>query len=329
MSVYYLALSQIRGSFVFVKKTANTFLGEGVELILPHKQFKHGYIVALEQDMAIIQVIESTVGLSLGATKIKLTGLPLLPPLADTILGRVFSPLGCPLDGLGYLPFDITSNSALSQSTAYSRIKPSTRLTTGIDHIDENLSFQCGQSLSLFFPCSEPLEELCLCIFNKAMIKEHSPESLCILFGGIGLDQDTFSYLTTHRCETSNYASTTLYLSQLGNSFSEWILTPQSTLTAAEYLAHKKQKDVLVILGDFSHYLQALHENTSFQNQCCPEVDDLNFFSKILKIYDHAGCYDNHSGSITLINLFSYSDANTVNSLYQLTSGISDYQVIL
>jgi V/A-type H+-transporting ATPase subunit B len=86
----YMQLDRIEGPLIVLSGVENAAYDEIVE-IKTQDGIKHGKVVQLYKDKAIIQVFEPTSGLSVKDVSVRFTGKPLEISLSKEILGRIFS----------------------------------------------------------------------------------------------------------------------------------------------------------------------------------------------------------------------------------------------
>ncbi|MBZ4663065.1 MAG: V-type synthase subunit [Caloramator sp.] len=96
----YLSLKKIEGPLIVVEGVEGVSYNEMVEIKV-QGETKHGKVVQLNNDLAIVQVFENTSGMSVNNISVKFTGKPLEIKLSREILGRMFNGIGQPIDGGG------------------------------------------------------------------------------------------------------------------------------------------------------------------------------------------------------------------------------------
>jgi len=96
----YTQLQKLEGPLMVVSGIDEAAYDEIVE-IKTSQGLKHGRVIQLEDDIAVIQVFESTANLSVDDVRIRFTGKPLKIKLSRDILGRTFNGIGEPIDGGG------------------------------------------------------------------------------------------------------------------------------------------------------------------------------------------------------------------------------------
>ena len=103
MKVQYLGLEHINGPLVYLKTPRDISYNEQVELVLKSGEKRIGNVIAVDEDVTVIQVYEGTDGLNIEGVKTELKGKALQVKLSEKVLGRIFNGIGEPIDGLGEL----------------------------------------------------------------------------------------------------------------------------------------------------------------------------------------------------------------------------------
>jgi V/A-type H+-transporting ATPase subunit B len=82
-------VTAIEGPLLFLKRNIEAGLNDAVEVLRPDERPRLGRIAVLDQDMMVIEVLESTIGLDLHNTRVRFWGEPLHVGLGPGLLGRV------------------------------------------------------------------------------------------------------------------------------------------------------------------------------------------------------------------------------------------------
>ena len=90
---------RIEGPLLFVRRTVDVGVNEALQITGGDGVTRLGRVATLEEDMMVVEVLESTAGLGIGDTVIRVIGEPISVDLGPNILGRVFDSVGRPLDG--------------------------------------------------------------------------------------------------------------------------------------------------------------------------------------------------------------------------------------
>ena len=136
VSIEYLGLCSIHGSFIALEGVQNASYDEIVQITVEGKEKKLGRIVEVYEDKAVIQVFEGTENMSLKNTHTKLTGHPLELALSTDILGRTFNGFGQPIDELGDIKAEKRVDINGKPLNPVTREYPRNYIRTGISAID-------------------------------------------------------------------------------------------------------------------------------------------------------------------------------------------------
>ncbi len=127
---------------------------------------------------AVIELFGGTMGLSLKATRVRFTGSPLMIPVTEELLGRIFDGLGRPLDG-GSRPVGETSRNINGEPiNPTARTYPQEFIQTGISAIDGMNTLVRGQKLPIFALSGLPHHELAAQIVRQARIAQCTKSAL-------------------------------------------------------------------------------------------------------------------------------------------------------
>src|SRR5690606_17388547 len=95
-------IRRIDGPLLFLRRNLVVTLGEAVEVLIEGDAAAHprvGRITSLDDDTIVVEVLESTQGLSLERTRVRFRGEPVRFGVGPGLLGRVFNGMGQPADG--------------------------------------------------------------------------------------------------------------------------------------------------------------------------------------------------------------------------------------
>ena len=90
--------TRIEGPLLFLRRTVNVGLNDAVEIIDAQGRTRLGRIATLDEDSMIVEVLESTSGLSLADTAVRFMGEALHFGVGPDLLGRILDGVGRPLD---------------------------------------------------------------------------------------------------------------------------------------------------------------------------------------------------------------------------------------
>ena len=165
------AVTRIEGPLLFARREARVGLNSAVEVLAGTGAPRLGRVAALDETSMVIEVLESTSGLALHGTRIRLHPEPLLFGVGPHLLGRVFDSVGRPLDGGP--PVAARSRrriEGLAINPAW-RALPRDFIETGIATIDVMNSLVRGQKLPLFSAGGLPHDRLAAEIAQRARLR--------------------------------------------------------------------------------------------------------------------------------------------------------------
>ena len=98
-AVEYSEISELRGPLLAVRGTEGAAWDEYVTIHSGDDNPRHGVLLEVDRDLAVVQVFEGTGGLDPRRTSVRCSGSPLRIPVGEEWLGRVCNGRGAPLDG--------------------------------------------------------------------------------------------------------------------------------------------------------------------------------------------------------------------------------------
>ncbi len=190
---------------------------------------------------------------------VKATGKELSVPVGESLLGRVMSPLGMPLDDKGPLVAEETRN-VLRKPPEPEKVLPVTEvLETGIKALDLLAPFPKGGKIGLFGGAGVGKTVLVMeLIHNIGSV--HGGYSV---FGGIGERTREGQELWEEMEESGVIDKVIMVFGQMNEPPGVRLRTPFTTITQAEYLLEKTGKEVLVFMDNIFRYAQAGMEVSS------------------------------------------------------------------
>ncbi|MGC9122320.1 MAG: V-type ATP synthase subunit B, partial [Thermogladius sp.] len=261
MPLYVRETRQItgaKGSLVFVKSLPKVAYGELVEIDV-EGETRLGQVVDISQDITVVQVFGSSLGITPGRTVVRLRGETLKLPVSTDMLGRIFSGLGKPIDGgPEILPEDYLDIHGDPLNPAL-RMPPSEFIETGISVIDGMLTLVRGQKLPIFSGSGLPHNKIAMQIVRQASVKG-SGESFAVVFGAVGVTFEEAMYFINELKGMGAIDRTVAFLAPASAPPVEKLALPRVALTTAEYLAWRQDMHVLVILTDMTNYCESLKE---------------------------------------------------------------------
>lgn len=325
----YMQLDRIEGPLIVLSGVNNASYDEIVE-IKTGNGIKHGKVVQLNKDKAVIQVFESTSGLSVKDVSVRFTGKPLEISLSKDILGRVFSGIGEPADGGGPIfggkSMDVNGRPINPVARRY----PRNFIQTGISAIDGLTTLIRGQKLPVFSGNGLPHNQLAAQIVKQAKLSNESNQDFAIVFAAMGVKHDDAQYFLSTFEESGVLERVVTFLNLADDPVIERIVTPRCALTAAEYLAFVENKHVLVIMTDITSYCEALREISSAREEVPGRKGYPGYlYSDLASLYERAGMIEGLTGSITQIPILTMPNDDITNPIPDLTGYITEGQLVL
>merc|ERR1740138_1348611 len=250
------------------------------------------------------------------------------------MLGRTFNGSGKPIDkappiiAADYL--DIQGQPI----NPYSRTYPKEMIQTGLSSIDLMNSIARGQKIPLFSAAGLPHNEIGAQICRQAGlvqgkdVKDHHEDNFVIVFGAMGVNQETARFFKNDFEATGAMQRTSLFLNLANDPTIERIITPRLTLTTAEYLAYEREMHVLVILTDMSSYADALREVSAAREEVPGRRGYPGYmYTDLATLYERAGRVVGKNGSITQLPILTMPNDDITHPIPDLTGYITEGQI--
>ena len=322
----YIGISNLKGPIMVVEGVSGVSYDEVVE-IEHDGEIRHGKVITLDGDKAIVQVFEGTSGLDLKTTRVRFTGKPLEIGLSQDMMGRVFDGLGNPRDGLGDIVPEEYRDINGSPINPVSRVYPRNFIQTGISAIDGLMTLIRGQKLPIFSGDGLPHNELAVQIARQASIKEGE---FLVVFAAIGLRHTDVEFVLKSFEESGAMKNIVSFLNLASDPVVERIATPRVALTVAEYFAFTKGYHVLVIMGDMTNYCEALREVSNYRGEIPSRKGYPGYmYSDLATIYERAGIIKGIEGSVTQIPILTMPSDDITHPIPDLTGYITEGQIVL
>ena len=207
-------------------------------------------------------MLSASEGLGKGMT-VQATGHGLTAPVGEATLGRMFDPLGRPIDGKGPVD-DVPHWPIHRKAPSFAEQKPATEiLETGIKVIDLLAPYAKGGKIGLFGGAGVGktvlIQEL---IHNVAT--EHGGYSI---FTGVGERSREGNDLWREMRESGVADKTALVFGQMNESPGVRMRVALSGLTMAEHFRDVEHKDVLLFIDNIFRFVQAGSEVSTLRGR--------------------------------------------------------------
>ena len=336
--------TRIEGPLLFLERTVDVGLNEAVEVYGRGSDPRLGRVVTLDEGVMVVEVLETTSGLSLSETRVRLLGRPLTFDVGPGILGRVFNGVGEVLDGGPPIAAHQRMRIEGLPINPVERDTPRDFIETGISTIDLMNSLVRGQKLPLFSGGGLPHDRMATQIAINARlrhgVRRHAPgaeevsaagdDEFAIVFAGIGLPHDSGAYFRSTLEQSGALARTALFLNLASDSSTQRLLTPRFALTAAEYLAFVEGKHVLVIITDLTNYCEALREVSSSHGEIPSRKGYPGYlYSDLATLYERAGRLRGRPGTLTQLPILTMPADDIGHPIPDLSGYITEGQIVL
>lgn len=320
----------IEGPLLSLKREVRAGLNDSVEVLGSDGHSRLGRVATLDEDRMIVEVLESTRGLDLPGTRVRLHGSRLRFGVGPELLGRVFDGVGQPIDGgppiasaKSYRVDGLPINPAR-------RKKPNQFIETGFTSIDLLNSLVRGQKLPLFSVGGLPHDRMMAEIAQRARLLSGPAERFAVVFVGIGISHDTATLFRKAMEESGALERTALFLNLASESSTQRLLAPRFALAAAEYLAFEEGRHVLCVMTDMTNYCEALREVSASHGEMPARKGYPGYmYSDLAGIYERAGVIEGRPGSLTQLVLLTMPAGDISHPIADLTGYITEGQIVL
>ena len=195
----------------------------------------------------------STDGLVRGMDAID-TGHPIMAPVGDQVLGRMFNVLGRPIDGLGDVPDGVEYKPIHREAPAFDeQSTKSEPLETGIKVIDLLTPYMRGGKIGLFGGAGVGKTVLIQELINNIAM-EHGGKSVVV---GVGERTREGNDMYNEMKDSGVLDKTVLVYGQMNESPGARMRVGLTGLTMAEYFRDEEHQDVLLFIDNIFRFTQA------------------------------------------------------------------------
>jgi V/A-type H+-transporting ATPase subunit B len=288
---------------------------------------RHGIVLEVDRDLAVVQVLEGTDGLVPESTGVAFSGAPLRIPVGEGWLGRVCNGRGEPMDGGPPITGVQTSAIAGNPLNPTRRAAPAEPVLTGVSAIDALTTLVRGQKLPIFSSAGLPHLELAA---QLAAQSTAGGEPFSVIFAGMGLTHADADIVRDTLDERLASGELLLLVNTADDPVIERILTPRIALTVAEHLAFDVGRHVLVVLADMTSYAEALREVSSARGELPGRRAYPGYlYSDLATLYERCGRIDGVQGSVTIVPVLTMPANDITHPVPDLTGYITEGQVVL
>ncbi|MEV0267863.1 V-type ATP synthase subunit B [Hamadaea sp. NPDC050747] len=323
----YTDITEIRGPLMVVRGVDGVGWDEFCRIDTGDGQLRHGLVLEVDGDLAVIQVLEGTTDVVAEKVAIRFDGAPLRIPVGDGWLGRVCNGRGEPLDGGPPVYGREMSSVAGWPLNPVLREPPSQPVLTGVSVIDGLTTLVRGQKLPIFSVAGLPHLELATQIAAQATA---GGEPFSVVFAGMGLTHADAAFVRDALDDRSAAGELALLINTAGDPVIERILTPRLALTIAEHLAFTQGRHVLVVAADMTSYCEAVREVSAARGEVPARHAYPGYlYSDLAGLYERCGRIRGRPGSVTILPLLTMPAGDITHPVPDLTGYITEGQIVL
>ena len=325
----YHNVKSVEGPLLFVEGVSDVGYGEIVEVETSDGVRKRGKILEISENIACVQIFESTMGLDTLGTKVRFFGETFKIPLSRDMVGRMFDGAGRPISGPRVVADAKEDVNGMSLNPA-ARESPADFIQTGISAIDGMNSLVMGQKLPIFSGAGLPHNDIAAQIARQACVRGNKDVRFCVVFCAMGITFEEADFFMRDFEESGAIENAVMFLNLCDSPAIERLITPRVALTCAEYLAYKHDYHVLVILTDMTNYCEALREVSASRNEVPGRRGYPGYmYTDLASIYERAGRVKGAKGTITQIPILTMPNDDITHPVADLTGYITEGQIVL
>ncbi|MEU9849988.1 V-type ATP synthase subunit B [Streptomyces sp. NPDC047985] len=325
--VEYTAIRELRGPLAVVDGVSGVGWDEFVLVTLESGEQRHGLVLEVDREVAVVQVLEDTAGMDPARVRMAFAGGPLRIPVGPGWLGRVCNGRGEPADGGPPVFGPTTAAVGGTPINPVRRQPPGEPVLTGVAAIDGLTTLVRGQKLPVFSVAGLPHLELAVQIAAQSTT---AGEPFCVVFAGMGLTYADASFVRDALEGRSAAHELVLLLNTADEPVIERILTPRLALTVAENLAFDGGRHVLVVMTDMTSYAEALREVSAARGEIPARRAYPGYlYSDLASLYERCGRIQDRPGSVTVLPVLTMPAGDITHPVPDLTGYITEGQVVL
>ncbi|MEV4701807.1 V-type ATP synthase subunit B [Actinoplanes sp. NPDC049316] len=323
----HTAVRELRGPLVVLSGVHGVGWDESAEVRLTSGPVRHGLVLAVDGDLAVVQVLEGTAGMDPAGTAVAFAGEPLHIPVGPGWLGRTCNGRGEPIDDGPPVLGDRRAAVSGFPLNPVQRSTPVDAVLTGVSAVDALTTLVRGQKLPIFSRAGLPHLQLATQIAAQASA---GGEPFAVVFAGMGLthaDADAVRDALDGRAAAGEL---TLLLNTADDPVIERITTPRLALTVAEDLAFTEGRHVLVVMTDMTSYAEALREVSAARGEVPGRRAYPGYlYSDLASLYERCGRIRGRPGSLTVLPVLTMPAGDITHPVPDLTGYITEGQVVL
>jgi V/A-type H+-transporting ATPase subunit B len=311
-----------------VEQTQRVALGEWVTIHTPGQPPVRGQVIDAGEGVSVVQVLEDTLGLAPASARITLTGELAGVVVGRDLLGRAFSGIGDPRDGLARPIGETWRPLWGAPINPTRRLPPADFIETGISAIDGLNTLVRGQKLPVFSSPGLPALDLAATIVEQARAPRDEP--FAVVFAAMGITAREARTFLDRFQESGAIERSVLYLNQAEDPTIERLLAPRAALACAEHLAFVHGLHVLVVMADVTHYCDALREVAAAREEVPGRRGYPGYmYTDLASLFERAGVIAGVAGSVTQLPILTMPDGDITHPIPDLTGYITEGQIVL
>lgn len=325
----YKTIREIVGPLMLVEGVDGATYDELVEIKAADGGVRHGRVLEVNGDKALVQLFEGSTGIRMSDSKVCFLGHGIELGVSEDMLGRVFDGMGRPIDGGVPIIPDQKLNINGQPINPVRRNYPDEFIQTGVSAIDGLNTLVRGQKLPVFSASGLPHAQLAAQIARQAKVLNQEG-NFAVVFAAVGITFEEADFFISDFKKTGAIDRAVLFMNLANDPAIERIATPRMALTAAEYLAFEKGMHVLVIMTDITNYCEALREVSAARKEVPGRRGYPGYlYTDLATIYERAGRIRGKEGSITEIPILTMPEEDKTHPIPDLTGYITEGQIIL
>jgi V/A-type H+-transporting ATPase subunit B len=325
--VEHTDVAELHGPLTVVRGAAGVGWDELASVRLASGPPRHGLVLEVNRDLAVVQVLEGTDGMDRERTRVAFSGSPMRVSVGPGWLGRVCNGRGEPIDGGPpvFGPATAPVNGAPLNPTM--RQPPADPVLTGVSAIDALTTLVRGQKLPVFSVPGLPHLGLATQVAAQASA---GGEPFSVVFAAMGLTHADAAGVRDALEARSAAGDLALLVNLADDPVIERIITPRIALTVAEHLAFGLGRHVLVVLADMTSYCEAIREVSIARGEIPARRAYPGYlYSDLASLYERCGRIHGVAGSVTVLPVLTMPAGDITHPVPDLTGYITEGQVVL
>jgi V/A-type H+-transporting ATPase subunit B len=323
----YGAVESLRGSLLVVRGVRDVGWDESAVVRLDDGTERHGVVLEVADDLAVLHVLEGTDGMGLGGVRVGFSGSPFRIPLGSGWLGRICDGRGEPLDGGPPVLGSVTAAVNGWPLNPVEREPPRQPVLTGVSGIDALTTLVRGQKLPIFSVPGLPHLQLATQIAAQSSAVG---DPFLVVFAAMGLPHADIDFVRTALEGRAAAGELVMLLNSADDPVIERLLTPRIALTVAEHLAFDLGNHVLVVMADMTSYCEAVREVAAARQEIPARRAYPGYlYSDLASLYERCGRIRGRPGSVTIMPVLTMPAGDITHPVPDLTGYITEGQIVL